>query len=221
MKYFLHDCNAFDDEKISELFINFGYEGIGLFYTILEKIGKQEKPIKTTVLKAQLKVGKRLEKCWKFMEEIGIINTSNGETFNERILSYSESYSIKKEKTRKRISEWRENQEVAKNVTSYKEECNHSKVKESKVKESKEREEDIFLIEDCLKISLKDNRWVDANKVTENDLLDFNKMLEKRGVYSKNPLDYKTHYSNWKGAKKEPEIKEYRKPLMDQTLNKW
>jgi len=73
MKYFLHDSNAFNDEKITELFLNFGYEGLGLFYTILEKLASQEKPIKTIVLKAQLKVGKKLEKCWLFMEQI-IIN---------------------------------------------------------------------------------------------------------------------------------------------------
>ena len=66
MKYFLHDTSAFEDEKVSELFINYGYEGLGLFYTILEKLAKQEKPIKTSVLKHQLKVGKKLELYGKF-----------------------------------------------------------------------------------------------------------------------------------------------------------
>ena len=70
MKYYLHDTSAFDDEKISELFINFGYEGLGIFYTALEKIGKQEKPIKTAILKSQLRIGKRLEKCWLFIEQM-------------------------------------------------------------------------------------------------------------------------------------------------------
>ena len=103
MKYFLHDTNSFDDEKITELFLNFGYEGLGLFYTTLEKIGKQEKPVKTTVLKAQLKVGKRLEKCWKFMEEIGLLSSNNGDTFNKQLLNFSETYQIKKEKTRIKV----------------------------------------------------------------------------------------------------------------------
>lgn len=137
MKYFLHDTSAFDDEKITELYLKFGYEGLGLFYTCLEKIGKQEKPIKTVVLKAQLKVGKRLEKCWSFMEEIGIISSSNGETFNEQLLNFSEKYQIKKEKTRKRVSEWRDNKQDTNNVTSYNRVSNARKVKESKVKESK------------------------------------------------------------------------------------
>jgi hypothetical protein len=143
MKYFLHDTNAFNDEKVTELFIQYGYEGVGLFYTILERIAAQEKPIKTAVLKTQLNVGKRLEKCWQFMEEIGIISSSNGETFNERILSYSEKYQIKKEKTRERVEQFRakqaEPQADTEIVTHYtdvtKRDCNADKVKESKVKE--------------------------------------------------------------------------------------
>jgi hypothetical protein len=137
MKYILHDTNAIDDEKMTELFLEYGYEGIGLFWCVLEKIGKQEKPIKTKVLKSQLKVGKKLDKCWNFMESIGILSSNNGETFNERILSYSETYKIKKEKNKEKISQWRENQTVEKNVTGYEPSCNPPKVKESKVKESK------------------------------------------------------------------------------------
>lgn len=137
MKYYLHDTSSFDDEKVSELFINYGYEGLGLFYTILEKLAKQEKPIKTTVLKHQLKVGKKLEKCWNFMESLGIISSNNGETFNKQLLNFSEKYAIKKEKTREKVSEWRKNQANTENVTSYVPNCNAPKVKVSKVKVSK------------------------------------------------------------------------------------
>lgn len=138
MKYFLHDSNAFNDEKITELYIRFGYEGLGLFYTALEKFAAQEKPIKETVIKSQLKVGKKLEKCWKFMESIGLLSTNNGETFNEKLLNFSETYQIKKEKNKKRISEWRENQNNVENVTHSEHVRNAPKVKESKVKERKE-----------------------------------------------------------------------------------
>lgn len=140
MKYFLHDTSAFDDEKISELFINFGFEGLGLFYTVLEKLAKQEKPVKTSVLKHQLKVGKKLEKCWNFMESLDILSSNNGDTFNKQLLNFSEKYKIKKEKNAKKISEWREKQELEKNVTSYEPIRNPSKVKLSKVKENKEEE---------------------------------------------------------------------------------
>lgn len=137
MKYFLHDSNAFEDEKVALLYMEFGYEGLGLFYTILEKLAKQEKPIKTSVLKMQLNVGKKLDKCWNFMESIDIISSNNGETFNKQLLNFSEKYKIKKEKNLKRISQWRENQDIAENVTHYENICNTHKEKKSKVKESK------------------------------------------------------------------------------------
>lgn len=137
MKYYLHDSNSFNDEKITELYLEFGYEGLGLFYTILEKLALQEKPIKTIVLKHQLNVGKKLEKCWKFMEEIDLISSNNGETFNKQLLNFSQKYQISKEKNAKRIAEWRENQSVSENVTRYKSVSNTDKVNRSKVKESK------------------------------------------------------------------------------------
>jgi len=145
MKYYLHDSNSFNDEKITQLFIKFGYEGLGLFYTALEKIALQEKPVSTEVLKHQLKVGKRLNKCWSFMEEIELISSNNGETFNKQLLNFSEKYQIKKEKNAKRISEWREKQDVKENVTRSESVRNTPKVKESKVNRSKVNIEfDIF-----------------------------------------------------------------------------
>ena len=136
MKYFLHDSSAFEDEKITELHMKFRYEGIGLFFTILEKLAFQEKPIKTNVLKNQLRVGKKLEKVWDFLEQIELISSNNGETFNEQLLNFSEKYQIKKEKNRKRISQWRDNQLDKENVTRYESVRNAPKGKESKEKES-------------------------------------------------------------------------------------
>ncbi len=71
------------------------------------------------------------------MYKIGILSLTNGETFNENMANFSENYQIKKEKTRKKVSEWRRNKVSAKNVTSYVPVSNPSKVKGSKVKESK------------------------------------------------------------------------------------
>ena len=142
MKYYLHSTDSMDDEKIAELYLEFGYEGVGLFHAILEKIAKQEKPVKTQVLKKQLHVGKKLEKVWKFMEEIGLICSNNGETFNEQLLNFSEKYKIKSEKNAKKVSEWRERQKDVKDVTGYVPVCNPGKVKESKVNKSKRKEKE-------------------------------------------------------------------------------
>ena len=135
MKYYLHDSASFSDEKITMLYLEHGYEGLGLFYTILEKLAQQEKPINTRVLKSQLNVGKKLERCWSFIEQIELISSNNGETFSENILNFSQKYQVKKEKNREKISQWRDNQQDKKNVTSNEPSCNAPKVKESKVKE--------------------------------------------------------------------------------------
>lgn len=179
MKYFLHDTNSFDDEKITELYIKFGYEGLGLFYTLLEKIAKQEKPVKTSVLKTQLKVKKRLEKCWCFMDEIGLISSNNGETFNEKLLNYSEMYQIKKEKTRKKVQEWREKQADRECVTDYVPVSNLPKVKESKVNKNKDNKiysEFVSMLPD-----------------------EYEKLIQKYG--EPNTLKFIEKLNNYKGAK--------------------
>jgi len=182
MKYYLHDTNSFNDEKITELFIAFGYEGLGLFYTILEKLAQQEKPMKTSVLKSQLKVGKKLEKCWSFMESIELISSNNGETFNKQLINFSGKYVIKREKNKERISEWRKNQELTKNVTCYESVCNNPKVNKSKVKESKQITYNKVV--DEILISLKDlfdEKYLTSDKTK----VMFDKLLKK---YSKDEI---------------------------------
>ena len=124
MKYYLHSTSYIEDEKVAELFINHGYEGVGLFYVLREKLAKHENPIKTNVLKHQLKVGKKLEKIWKFLEEIELISSNNGETFCEESLNNIEMFKEKNEKTKIRVAKFRENQRLKNNVTRNDTECN-------------------------------------------------------------------------------------------------
>ena len=196
MKYFLHDSSSFNDEKITELYLEYGYEGLGLFYTILEKLALQEKPIKTIVLKHQLNVGKKLEKCWTFMEEIDLISSNNGETFNKQLLNFSEKYQIKKEKNAKRISEWRENQQLSENVTRSEHDCNTPKVKESKLNELNHLEEfEIFWNEYNKKIDRAKTEKV-WNKLTTEEVqkilanVKFYTLANPDLQYRKNPLTY-------------------------------
>jgi len=196
MKYYLHDSNSFNDEKVTELYIKFGYEGLGLFYTMLEKFAAQEKPIKTQVLKKQLDIGKRLEKCWSFMEEIGLIQSLNGETFNERILNFAGKYKIKNKINAERVSQWRENQAVTKNVTHNVQDCNadkvnkskvkESKVKENKLKETKEETELVFISNDWQVlwegwVEHKRNQFKDKYKTKQSEQIAINQLVELAG----------------------------------------
>lgn len=75
----------------------------------------------------------------------------------------------------------------------------------------KEREETptLFTIEHCSVCALNDTRWTKANHTNEKELQEFNRLLESRGVYEKNILDYKHHFANWKRTgKKEIKIEE-------------
>lgn len=211
MKYYLHDSNSFSDEKITELYLNFGYEGLGLFYTTLEKLASQEKPIKTNVLKSQLNVGKKLNKCWDFMESLGILSSNNGETFSKQLLNFSEKYQIKKEKNKEKIKQWRENQSNTENVTSYEPSCNPPKVKLSKVKESKVNNISDF----SFKKSLSDlgvnenliNDWllVRKNKKATNSETAFNLLrseFESSGLEINEILKICV-LNSWSGFKKE------------------
>lgn len=204
MKYYLHDSNSFSDEKITELYLNFGYEGLGLFYTTLEKLASQEKPIKTNVLKSQLNIGKKLNKCWTFMETLGILSSNNGETFSKQLLNFSEKYQIKKEKNKERIKYWRENQQLTENVTCYEPPCNAPKVKISKVKESKVKESNIIYEAEplseyklCLEFWLKDfhSGWSfngTQGKALKSIIAKINKIVIDSGkeLTNENTLDF-------------------------------
>lgn len=74
------------------------------------------------------------------------------------------------------------------------------------IKEKEDTSLVIYSIEHCLEVAMNDQRWVSANKTSKDELEEFNRMLERRSVYDKNPLDYKTHFANWKakGKKDEP-----------------
>ena len=224
MKYYLHDSNAFNDEKITELFMEFGYEGLGLFYTLLEKIASQEKPIKTSVLKSQLKVGKKLERCWSFMESIELIHSNNGETFNKQLMNFSEKYKIKKESNAKRVSEWRERQSISKSVTHYESVRNDCKLKESEeeIKKSEEEEEgvnlthnsnnrffveidklEVFLTEDLAwcEVIASQNKLGSAEKVFPI-IREFIELLKSRDEKGKTLADAKSHFANWLNKQK-------------------
>lgn len=56
-----------------------------------------------------------------------------------------------------------------------------------------------YRIEDCLKISLADQRYVRANTTNQAELQKFNDYLERQGVYEINPLDYKKYFAKLKG----------------------
>lgn len=63
----------------------------------------------------------------------------------------------------------------------------------------KDKDKDIvFSIEQCLEISLKDERWVNENKTNRQELMAFNSEMIGTGQMERNPADYKRHFYHWK-----------------------
>lgn len=117
MKSFLHDSSAFDDEKVYELYLNYDFKALGIFYVILEKLAKQEKPIKEDILKRQLHLTKRDDVIIDFMVELDLIQRENGEISNQNLMNYIETYVDGRKKSAERMKKNRDNQRVSENVT--------------------------------------------------------------------------------------------------------
>jgi hypothetical protein len=71
-------------------------------------------------------------------------------------------------------------------------------VKENVILREKPDETIFYSIEHCVEVALNDPRWVKSNKAVRSELEKFNEYLEKAGVYEKNPMDYKSHFSRFK-----------------------
>ena len=172
MKYFLHYTNAMQDEKITRLFIEFGYAGTGLFFAILERFADTESPIFEDILKYQLKIkGKKLTKIYEFLIEIELIfsqkseqNENKIEVFNENILKSAKKYQKNNENAKKRVTQWRERQADKENVTHNKYVRNAdvtlvNKIKINKIKENKDNTKnqiDFSLLFDFFKNEFKE-----------------------------------------------------------------
>lgn len=93
--------------------------------------------------------------------------------------------------------------------------------KRREVESETEGEEEVRPLEECAKISFRDPRWVKANRTTEKELQEFNSLMEKRGVYDKNPADYKSHFANWKmKGKKEEDVPGFKQSTGGPKLQK-
>ena len=63
----------------------------------------------------------------------------------------------------------------------------------------KDKDKDIvFSVEECIEISLKDEKWVRENKTNRSELERFNAELRGTGETERNPKDYKRHFYYWK-----------------------
>jgi hypothetical protein len=96
MKYFLHDSTSLNQELIIKLYSEFGFEGYGIFYAILERIAFSESPIQKNLAIFTLRLTKKQQKILDFCIEIGLLLQQDNEIFEDNILQNSKKYINKK-----------------------------------------------------------------------------------------------------------------------------
>jgi hypothetical protein len=79
----------------------------------------------------------------------------------------------------------------------------------------------IYKIEDCKKIALKDDKWVNLNKTNDQELTRFNEYLHKQSIYELNPAEYKRYFHHLKEKKPDKvkqklTIEDYRRMAKEQ-----
>lgn len=112
----MHDSSLFDSDEVYELYLEFGFKAVGIYYVILEKQANHEKPIKESVLRRQLNLTKREDTLFEKMIELGLLIRKNGEIYNENLLSETRVYVEGRKKSKESMKELRDNQRVKKNV---------------------------------------------------------------------------------------------------------
>lgn len=155
--YFSHDANARQDDKILELRAEFGWEGYGLYWAIIEMLRDSSNYTYPSNAKAglglSLNIAKdKLEKFLNFCFEVKLLVNDNGVFYSESLMRRMEEID---EKRRKRAEAGRlggiakalpkQNPSNAKAKPS-----KESKVKESKEEKKKEEQNTKPSVEGCV-----------------------------------------------------------------------
>jgi len=143
--YFPHDCNATQDPRLTQLLVECGAYGIGLFWIITEVMHSQCNGIGMAQLSHLIRFYGRqgtwdentLQSVERLFFETGLFFEKDGVAYSKRVinnLKKREELSKKgKENAEKR---WREN------ATPMPTQCNPNAIKERKGKERKEKKEE-------------------------------------------------------------------------------
>lgn len=158
--YFSHDSNALTDTKILNMRADYGMEGYGLFWAIIEMLRNEEKYILVldkntyraikTLTNTQLDVEEFINHC---IEDYKLFEQKDGTFFSNSLLKRMEEKdkksTIAREKAMKRWnsnSKAKEKQEQCNsNAVVMQQQCssNANKIKENKIKENKIKENKI------------------------------------------------------------------------------
>ena len=221
--YFDHDYNARNDQKILELRAEFGWQGYGIYFAIIEVLCESNGIIKRGAL-GGLSLGfsmpkSEVEKLIDFMIGIELLNESDGNIFSKRINEHL-AFRTRLSEAGKRGGRGNKKPPFSPPKAPL-EAGKESKGKESKVKESKEKEskgEDIphqpfsqipvkptdFTYQQTIDEFLISQAWMEGLAMAfkkdyefiKTDSLDFLKNLNDKGQFPRDIFDTKRFYYN-------------------------
>ena len=144
--YFSHDSNAITDTKILNMRADYGLEGYGLYWAIIEMMRNEEdyklelskntyRAIKTLTNTA-IDIEKYIKDC---IEDYGLFREADNEFFSNSLLRRMTEYEKKREINKKNgmLGGRPKKTEIKPNGYEMKTEKNQNKIKESKEKENK------------------------------------------------------------------------------------
>lgn len=222
-EWFKHEYHTRNKKKLAALLYEEKSRGYGLFWIIVEMLyessAKAMQLDEATYISIVQQSGEPreyvegfIERCldrWKVFKRAkkNYFTTEKVEQNAKvrREISASRSMAGRKsaESRKYRSTSVQQNSTSVEQIPGFAEQTATEKRREEERREEEsEREEgapptEIFKIEVCFSISLRDTRWVKASGATTETLAEFNRYLESIGEYMKNPLDYKRHYTNW------------------------
>ena len=173
--YFSHDANAQDDEKILDLRADYGWEGYGLYWAVIELMRNQSDYMLDNGERIYKKLAIKFNVKEEFMEnfindccEYGLFVNENGKIYSESFLERMGEYEKRKQAARKAANaRWNNDSNADEDAKEKQELCdriaqaiqsvcdgNASKVKESKVNEIKDKlkDKDYIYAEGIIKI---------------------------------------------------------------------
>ena len=143
--YFSHDSNARHDPNICEMRLNYGMEGYGLYWVMIEMMREQENyklPLKRIgAIAMQTDCDKTLIKEFinRCINEFELFESDDKFFWSKSLLRRMESKEEKSEKARK-AAEKRWEKPIGKNANAMRTQCERNAIKEKKRKRKRKKE---------------------------------------------------------------------------------
>lgn len=222
--YFTHDYTASTDYKILYLRAEMGWEGYGLFWYIVEQLAQSGGILPLKSIKVlSMQSGVETAKIEALIRSYGLFEVTDEHFSSKRLNQTLDKVKKLSESGRKGAAKkWADGHPNSPPISPPNGEAYANKEINKEINIiSNPAYDKQFTLTECKDIALRDDRWVDRNKIVPTDLDAFNVFLEKGGIYTKHVAEYKTHYRNWRAKNPKAETTKPIKNKLDELREKY